>query len=59
MSDHESETINSESEISGDQSLHTSDEDFTDDSDSESEDEEHFPGSKIQKIDKIEVKIKK
>ena len=40
MSVSESETIYPESEISEDESLHSSDEDFIDDSDSESEDED-------------------
>ena len=38
-----SETIHSESEISEDESLHSSDEEFIDDSDSETSDEEYLP----------------
>ena len=68
----ESETIYSESEVSGDESAyHTSNEDFIDDSESEisedetlhssdvseSEDDEYISEIK-KKIDKIEIKIK-
>ena len=65
MTDSGTETIYSESEISKDESLHSSDEDFIDDSEyetsdskSESDDDEYIRESKKQKIDKIEIKIK-
>ena len=56
MSDREGETIYPESEISEDESLHSSDEDFIDDSDSESEDEDYIPPKRKRR--NIEIIIK-
>ena len=59
MTDSGSETIYSESEVSEDESLHSSDEDFVDDSEhetSESEDEVYLPPKK--KVRKIQIFIK-
>ena len=63
MSDSEGETIYSESEISEDESLHSSDEDFIDDSEhrttSESEDEDYIPPKRKRRNLEIIIKIEK
>ena len=59
-----SETIYSESEISEDETLHNSDEEFIDDSEtsdseSASKDEDYISEfRKIKKIDKVEITVK-
>ena len=57
MSDSEGETIYPESEVSEDESLHSSDEDFTDDS--ESEDEDYVPPKRKRRNIEIIIKIEK
>ena len=61
MNESESETIYPESEISEDESLHSSDEDFIDDSDSESEDEDEdedfIPPKRKRRNIEIVIKI--
>ena len=52
------ETIYSDSDISSDESMHTSDEDFIDDSDvSEEESDDEYIPHKRQKIDACELTI--
>ena len=57
MSDSGGETIYLESEISEDESLHSSDEDFIEDSDSESEDEDYIPPKRKRRNIEIIIKI--
>ena len=57
MSDSEGETIYPESEVSEDESLHSSDEDFIDDS--ESEDEDYLPPKRKRRNIEIIIKIEK
>ena len=57
MSDSEGETIYRESEVSEDESLHSSDEDFIDDS--ESEDEDYVPPKRKRRNIEIIIKIEK
>ena len=57
MTDSGSETIYSESEVSEDESLHSSDEDFIDNS--ESEDEDYIPPKRKRRNIEIIIKIEK
>ena len=57
MTDSGSETIYSESEVSEDESLHSSDADFIDDS--ESEDEDYIPPKRKRRNIEIIIKIEK
>ena len=62
MSDSEGETIYSESEVSEDESLHSSDEDFINDLEhetSESEDEDFVPPKRERRNVEIIIKLKK